>query len=132
MRLRLGIHFPQSFIDHYLTYNGGIPSKPFFYSEETDIETEIQLFLPLRYTFDNIDIKTIGEKYIFLKQKSLLMTDYLPFANDYGANQICINLDNGRIYIVYMDNGEIEQKSFKYLASDFSEFVRGLSAESIE
>ena len=96
------------------------------------VYNHFQLFLPLRYTFDNIDIKTIEEKYIFLKQKSLLMTDYLPFANDYGANQICVNLDNGRIYIVYMDVGEIEQKSFKYLTSGFSEFVRGLSAESIE
>ena len=132
IELELGIHFPQSFMEHYLSYNGGIPSKPFFYSEETGIETEVQLFLPLRYPFGNIDMKTIEEKYIFFKRKSRLMADYLPFANDYGANQICMNLHSGEIYIVYMDIGEIGQKSFKYLATDFREFLSGLSAEIID
>lgn len=128
----LGIRLPDSFIEHYLAYNGGIPLKPFFYSEKTDIETEIQIFLPLKYKFSDIDMKTIEEKYIFFKKKSKLMADYMPFANDYGSNQICMNLKDGKIYIVYMDIGELGQKCFQYLANDFSEFLSGLSEESMD
>lgn len=42
----LGLAFPEDFVEHYLSYNGGISTKPFFYFEEEDIETEIQVFLP--------------------------------------------------------------------------------------
>lgn len=130
IELELGITFPQSFIEHYLVYNGGIPSTPFFYSE-TDIETEIQVFSPIKYKNNN-NIKTVEEKYVFFKEKSMLMSEFLPFANDYGSNQICINLKNNKIYIVYMDIGELNQRCFKYLAKNFEEFINGLSDESIE
>ena len=47
----LGISFPEDFIEHYLLYNGGIPIKPFFYSNEDDIEIEVQVFLPLKHRY---------------------------------------------------------------------------------
>lgn len=128
----LDISLPNSFVEYYLQYNGGIPAKAFFYSEKTDIETEIQIFSPIKYKFSNLDLKTVEEKYLFFKKKSILMSDYLPFANDYGSNQICINLKNNEVYIVFMDLGEITQKSFEYLANDFDEFLNGLSSESID
>jgi hypothetical protein len=34
-------------VKHYLSYNDGIPSKPFFYSEEEDIETKVRVFWTL-------------------------------------------------------------------------------------
>lgn len=128
----LGVTLPDSFVDHYLVYNGGIPSKPYFYSEEEDVETGIQIFSPIKYCFENLNLKTVEQKYVFFKEKSKLMSRYLPFANDYGTNQICINLDDGKIYIVYMDTGELDQKCFQFLANDFSEFLNGLSEESID
>lgn len=130
--LELGITFPNSFIEHYMINNGGIPSEPFFYSEKTDTETEIQIFSPIKYNFSNIDIRTVEEKYELFKNKSTLMSGYLPFANDYGSNQICIHLDSGEIYIVYMDMGELNSECFRYLAKDFDEFLSGLSGESID
>ena len=132
IELELGITFPHSFVEHYLLYNGGIPSETFFYSEITDIETEIQIFSPIKYKFNNIDIRTVEEKYELFKKKSILMSDYLPFANDYGSNQICISLKDNKVYIVYMDMGELSQECFKYLANDFDEFINGLSCESID
>ncbi len=128
----LGITLPDSFVEHYLAFNGGIPSKPYFYSEEEDVETGIQIFSPIKYCFDNLNLKTVEQKYVFFKEKSKLMCRYLPFANDYGSNQICMNLDNGKIYIVYMDKGELDQECFQYLANDFTEFLDGLSEESID
>ena len=44
IEVNLGVAFPEDFVEHYLSYNGGIPAKPFFYFEEEDIETEVQVF----------------------------------------------------------------------------------------
>ncbi|MCM1064041.1 MAG: SMI1/KNR4 family protein [Eubacterium sp.] len=123
IEVNLGLTFPADFVEHYLSCNGGIPAKPFFYSEEEDIETEIQVFLPL---------KTAEEKYLLFKGKSPLMTSYFPFANDYGSNPICVNLEDGGVYIVYMDLGELEDKCFHCLAESFPGFVAGMSEDSID
>ena len=123
IEVNLGLTFPEDFVGHYLSYNGGIPAKPFFYSEEEDIETEVQVFLPL---------ETAEDKYLLFKEKSPLMTSYFPFANNYGANPICINLEDGGIYIVYMDLGELENRCFHCLAESFLDFVEDLSEDSID
>jgi len=128
----LGLAFPEDFAEHYLSYNGGIPTKPFFYSEEEDIETEIQVFLPFKYRFCDIPVGTAEEKYLLLKGKSPLMASYFPFANDYGANPICVNLEDGGVYIAYMDLGELEDRCFHRIAGSFREFVGALSAASID
>ena len=127
----LGFAFPEDFVEHYLSYNGGIPTKPFFYFEEEDIETEIQIFLPLKYRYCDIPIGTAEEKYLLFTGKSPLMTSYFPFANDYGANPICVNLENGGVYIVYMDLGELEDRCFCCIAESFRDFVESLSEDSI-
>lgn len=132
IEVNLGLAFPEDFVEHYLTYNGGVPTKQFFYSEEEDIETAVQVFLPLKYQNCDISIRTAEEKYLLFKEKSPLMTPYFPFANDYGANPICINLANGNVYIVYMDLGELEDKCFHCLAESFQDFVEGLSEDSID
>lgn len=49
----LGLEFPEVFVEHYLSYNGGMPTAPYFYSEEEDIETEVQVF-PLPMTMEQI------------------------------------------------------------------------------
>jgi cell wall assembly regulator SMI1 len=128
----LGIIFPPSLLKHYFVYNGGVPSKPYFYSAESDIEIEIQRFSPIKHLNEGIRINTMESKYKLFKQKSVLMTDYLPFANDFGSNQICINLVNGKIYMVYMDMGDLAEKCFVFLADDFEAFLLGLSSESVD
>jgi len=132
IEVNLGFALPEDFVEHYLSYNGGIPTKPFFYSEEEDIETEVQVFLPLKHRYCDISIGTAEEKYILLKGKSRLMTAYFPFANDYGANPICINLYDGGVYIVYMDLGKLEDRCFHRIAKSFRDFVESLSEDSID
>ena len=60
------------------------------------------------------------------------MTAYFPFANDYGANPICFNLEDGGVYIVYMDLGGLEDRCFRRLAEKFRDFVEALSETSID
>ena len=130
---KLGFSFPESFTRHYLEYNGGIPSKTYFYSEESGTEIDIQIFAPIKYRYsENDQLKTVEEKYVFFKKISELMSEYLPFANDHGGNPICVNVRNGKVYIVWMDLGEITQRCFRYLAENFNEFIDGLAEESID
>ncbi len=132
IEVNLGLTFPENFVECYPSYNGIVPAKPFFYSETEDIETEVQVFLPLKNQCCDIPIKTAEEKYLLFKKKSPLMTSYFPFANDYGANPICINLENGKVYIMYMDLGELTDKCFHCLAESFLDFVKGLSEGSMD
>lgn len=132
IEVNLGFAFPEDFVERYLAYNGGIPAKPFFYSEEEDIEIEVQVFLPLKYRYCDIPIRTAEEKYLLFKGKSSLMTAYFPFANDYGANPICVNLKDGGVYIAYMDLGKLEDRCFRRLAESFRGFVEALSEDGID
>lgn len=65
-----GFTFPEDFVEHYLFYNGGIPAKPFFYSESEDIETEVQVFLPLKNQCCDIPIKN-SRGNIFIVQREI-------------------------------------------------------------
>lgn len=132
IEVNLGLVFPEDFVEHYLLYNGGKLTKPFFYSEEEDIETEVQVFLPLKHRYCDIPIRTAEEKYLLFKGKSSLMTSYFPFANDYGDNSICVNLEDGGVYIVHMDLGKLENRCFRRLAESFRGFVEALSEDSID
>lgn len=132
IEINLGLALPEDFTEHYLSYNGGIPTKPFFYSEEEDIETEVQVFLPLKHRNCDIPIGTAEEKYILYKGKSPLMTSYFPFSNDYGANPICVNLEDGGVYIVHMDLGKLEDRCFHRIVESFRGFVESLSEDSID
>ena len=128
----LNLVFPEEFMELYYEFNGGIPNKPFFYSEESDIEIEIQRFSPIKYTCKDSSTRTLEEKYLLFREKAEIMSQYLPFANDYGANQICIHLDSGKIYIVYMDVGEIKDECIVFLSDSMKAFIAGLSDQSVE
>ena len=97
-----------------------------------DIETEVYVFLPLKHRYCDIPIGTAEEKYLLFKGKSPLMASYFPFANDYGANPICVNLEDRGVYIVYMDLGELEDRCFQRIAESFRDFVESLSEDSID
>ena len=130
---KLGFPFPESLIKHYLRYNGGAPSKTYFYSEESDTEIEVQSFAPIKYRYHECDkITTVEEKYMHFQQLSRFMFDYLPFANDYGGNPVCVHVKTGKVYIVWMDLGEITQRCFCYLSENFDTFIDGLREESID
>ena len=130
---KLGFSFPESLKKHYLRYNGGASSKTYFYSEESDTEIEVQSFAPIKYRYHECDkVETVEEKYMLFKRVSELMSDYLPFANDYGGNLVCVNVKTGKVYIVWMDLGEITQRCFCYLSENFDAFIDGLREESID
>ena len=120
----LGIVFPHDFAVHYTQYNGGYPDKEYFYSEQADMEKMIQLFSPLNEAV---------EKYTKYKERiGNIMSRYFPFANDYGANPFCIDLETGAVCVIYMDVGAVTETSPIRVAANFESFVSGLSETSID
>nr|WP_106781356.1 SMI1/KNR4 family protein [Lysinibacillus timonensis] len=124
IEITLGFQLPQELKDHYLQYNGGLPKKPCFFEEESGLETRVHVFLPMKYR-NNIGY-TLEEGYLDFKNREITPQKYLPFANDAGGNVFCIDLDSKQVVLIYLDLGEVNNNSIKYLANDFMEFINNL------
>jgi cell wall assembly regulator SMI1 len=124
---KLKLTLPEQLVKHYLEFNGGIPDKSDFYSEEADMETSISTFLPMMYD-DGIN-STLEENYLYFQEREIVPENLMPFAIDWGGNQFCIDLENGQVFIVWLDLGEVNEDAIRFIANDFDEFINGLESE---
>jgi cell wall assembly regulator SMI1 len=120
---KLGFNLPQQLKEHYLQFNGGIPVKPCYYAQEIDLETEIAEFSPIKYKNNS---KLLEDRYIDFKNRDALPKKYLPFANDWGGNLFCINLENESVVLIWMKLGEITERSINFLSNSFGTFINNL------
>ena len=44
IEINLGLTFPENFVEHYLSYNGGIPTKPFFIPKRKILKQKCKFF----------------------------------------------------------------------------------------
>ena len=124
----IGVNFPQEFIAHYLKYNGGIPTNACFYMEDYDTFAEISRFLSMKYK-DNTQSFTIEESFInYTKEKNVFSSNLIPFARDWGGNLFCINHENGNIFLILLDLGEVKESngSIRFLSDSFWGFINAL------
>jgi len=124
---KLNVKLPKQLVNHYLKYNGGIPEKSFFYSEEADIEISVSTFLPIKY--DNGLNPTLERNYLFFKDNGIIPQEYVPFALDWGGNLCCINLSSGQIVVIWLDLGEVNHDAIRFVADSFDDFLDGLEDE---
>ncbi len=127
---KLNIVLPQQLINHYMKYNGGIPKKRFLYSCISDIETSVHTFLPMKYKNDVG--YTVEDMYLHFINKNVIPKKYLPFACDAGSNLFCINLENEKIVIVWLDTGEVNEDLIPVLSNSFDEFIDSLEVDEDE
>ncbi|AVK97180.1 SMI1/KNR4 family protein [Lysinibacillus sphaericus] len=125
----LGFKLPQQLKEHYLQFNGGIPVKPCFYGYDIDFETEIAEFSPIKYKNSS---KLLEERYLDLINRNALPNRYLPFANDWGGNLFCIDLEKGRVVLIWMDLGGVTERSINFLSNNFVTFINNLEASEID
>lgn len=130
IEVQIGLKLPLQLVEHYLQYNGGVPDRTYFYSEEADIETNVQTFLPFRYV-NEIGI-TIEDRYVDYRNRKIMPEKLLPFASDAGGNKFCIDIETGQIYIVWLDLGEVTKDCIVFLAEDFNEFMNKLDDDEDE
>ncbi|MGN8274940.1 SMI1/KNR4 family protein [Pseudomonas sp. SMN5] len=74
--------------------------------------------------------------YQLMLKNQVLPAHLLPFANDWGGNFFCLNLDTGAVSYFTTDNfdsdlspEENQARSERPLCSDFLRFVQGLVDE---
>jgi hypothetical protein len=122
---------PASFRDHYLKYNGGIPERTYWFSETDAEPIEVSVFKPISSAQSSLQ-----STYQSMLSKQVIPARLLPFANDWGGNYFCLDLDSGAISYFTVDNFYDElsaegnqQKSETVICPDFSSFVQGLIGE---
>ncbi len=126
----IGCTLPKDFTSHYLSSNGGISDKNYFYVERDFGFVEINFFLPLKYPIDSFGDMRIEKSYN--KLVDIGVPQYLPFAIDFGGNYFALDLTTNDIVMLYMDLGEVTEDAVKYLTTGFSNFIDSLEEEGDE
>ncbi|SDV09235.1 SMI1/KNR4 family protein [Pseudomonas mucidolens] len=127
----IGRKLPIPFRNHYLKYNGGVPERAYWVSEDFFDPIEVASFRPIAY-----GEPTLLSTYQLMLKKQVLPAQLLAFADDLGGNFFCLNLDSGAISYFTTDTfdsdlspEENQAESEKNLCSNFLRFVQGLSDE---
>jgi hypothetical protein len=127
----IGKKLPAPFRNHYLKYNGGMPERAYWVSEDFFDPIEVASFRPITY-----GEPTLLSTYQLMLKKQVLPAHLLPFADDLGGNFFCLNLDSGAISYFTTDTfdsdlspEENQAESEKPICSNFLRFVQGLINE---
>ncbi|WP_320712063.1 SMI1/KNR4 family protein [Enterobacter asburiae] len=138
MEEKLSITLPDDFVSHYLQFNGGAPEKTWWYGDEDFEPVEVAAFKPfVNNGQTNDDPRSlIDGSYISMVDREVIPKNLLPFANDWGGNFFCLDLDNYSIVYFATDSfdedltmHEDHRKLQRYLTNSFANFVNGLVAE---
>lgn len=127
----IGEKLPTSFRNHYLKYNGGMPERAFWASEDFFDPIEVASFRPIVY-----GEPSLLSTYQLMLKKQILPSHLLPFADDLGGNFFCLNLHSGAVSYFTADtfNSALSPEanhaeSEKPVCSNFLRFVQGLIDE---
>ncbi|MEB5961253.1 SMI1/KNR4 family protein [Enterobacter sichuanensis] len=134
----LSIILPDDFISHYLQFNGGTPEKSWWADDEDFEPVEVAGFKPFIYNSQTNDDprSLIDGCYVSMLDRQVIPKNLFPFANDWGGNFFCLDLDN--YSIVYFATDSFDEfltmqenhiKLQRYLTNSFSNFVNGLVTE---
>jgi hypothetical protein len=122
----------------YLTYNGGLPVREFWISDDN--------FEPIRVddfkSISNIgatnvnETKYIGGCYKLMQEKNVLPCQLVPFASDEAGNFICMEAGTGRIIYFAVDTfqPDIDMhlnhiNAQRIMSDSFGEFIKSLVDE---
>ena len=127
----IGKKLPTPFRNHYLKYNGGVPERAYWISEDFFDPIEVASFRSIAY-----GEPTLLSTYQMMLEKQVLPAHLLPFANDWGGNFFCLNLDTEAVSYFTTDSfdsdlspEENQAQSEKLVCSNFLRFVQGLIDE---
>lgn len=135
LETKLSFKFPIEFVNHYLKYNGGIPDKGYFIRKDLYEPAEVASFKEISNTEKNYEGSLLYTYELMLK-KNVLPKKYLPFANDWGGNFFCLNLENNNIIYFTTDSFDsdltLEENqiySTHILCDNFETFLSNLVSE---
>ncbi|HDC4493078.1 TPA: SMI1/KNR4 family protein, partial [Enterobacter asburiae] len=126
---KLSITLPDDFVSHYLQFNGGISEKSWWDGDEDFEPIEMAAFKPFAYNSqtNNAPESLIDGCYISMVDREVIPKNLLPFANDWGGNFFCLDLDNYSIVYFATDSfdedltmQENHRKLQRYLTNSFA------------
>ncbi|MEN2395095.1 SMI1/KNR4 family protein [Pseudomonas halotolerans] len=127
----IGKKLSTPFRNHYLKYNGGVPARTYWVGDDFDEPLEVAAFKPIA-----VGDSTVLSTYQMMLKKKVLPARLLPFANDWGGNFFCLNLDTQAVSYFTTDSfdsdlspEENQAQSEKLVCSNFLRFVQGLIDE---
>jgi hypothetical protein len=123
--LTLGLKFPQSLRDLYLSSNGGSP-EPYVF-ENREIDTIIAEFLPLKSESEGTAIRSYQR---LVRDLGLLPRHFFPFAVDGGGDYFFVDCSTitGAVYF-YRSDSYCADKLVD-LEMDFGRFWASLKEEN--
>lgn len=135
LELAIGYKVPRPFRTHYLKYNGGSPQRTYWFSDTFEEPLEIATFKPISKAGE-ANASSILSTYTAMVRKQVIPPHLLPFANDWGGNFFCLNLNTGAISYFATDSfysdvspKENQAKAEQPICSDLTCFVQGLIDE---
>jgi len=129
--------FPESFVSHYLQFNGGVPEFAWFVCPGGYEPLEVAAFMPIKYSESDRDNpgSLLEGLYHIMRERNVIPEELLPFANDWGGN-FCLNMRDNRIYFYATDSfdgsltmEENHQKLRRCISESFGYFLDGLVSE---
>lgn len=135
---QFSITLPKEFIAHYLRFNGGVPEKSWWESDDEYEPIEVTCFKPFVYNSQTHDEPSslVEGCYISMLERDVIPIKLLPFANDWGGNFFCLDLED--YSIIYYANDSFDesltmqenhQRLQRKLTNTFENFVNGLVKE---
>lgn len=128
----IGKALPPPFRNHYLKYNGGTPERTYWQDEDFEEPIEVSVFKPI-----SEGESTVLSTYQLMLKKKVIPAHLLPFANDWGGNFFCLNLDTGAVSYFTTDTfdsdlspEENHAEAERPVCSNFLRFVQGLIDEA--
>lgn len=128
----LGIKIPADVKSHYMTFNGGYPSKQVFeYEYDDEIMTATVIYFMPFCCQEGVAIEKVALDYW---QKYKMPTYFLPFAWGWDSDYLVYHLESGEIYRYYIDDWSDEVRAkenfvrlSRLIANNFQEFLEGLT-----
>jgi hypothetical protein len=127
------ISFTKELKEHYLFCNGGRPKRKCW--EENGWEPVcLKSFLPIipegrsEDEFglsNNLQAALTG----LLLDGPHIPQEFIPFAEDWGGNYFCQDMDSGYVYFFSMDCGDDFERGKRYLTKTLTDFINNLVEE---
>ncbi|MGU3370243.1 SMI1/KNR4 family protein [Bacillus mycoides] len=125
-----GLKLPDDYKSFLLKDNGGKSNRRRFSTKDDVVTSSIMMFFPLSEETEN-NLQNSLNYYI---KGNKLPSKFIPIGKDPADNIICISIHGSDIGSVYHchtyhidDEGELEPKFIRKIASSFTEFVNELS-----
>ncbi|WP_416466770.1 SMI1/KNR4 family protein [Pseudomonas sp. LFS044] len=138
LEAQIGINLPVRFRAIYQAYNGGSPVREFWISDEDFEPVRVEGFKSISSVGaqDANETKYIGGCYRRMRERNVIPSKLVPFANDEAGNFICLEKGAGRVIYFAVDTFQTDLDMYlnhinaqRVMSDSFGDFIDSLVGE---